>query len=95
MSAYGIDFSKEIGITFTRSLLGVLEETTRKPMPERIIYNDITTIVYWKDGTKTLSRCMESDEFNQEAGFLACLAKKIYGGHNQYKKFIRDANVQE
>ena len=62
--------------------------------PDRIIYNDRTTIVYWEDGTKTTSRCMDGDPFSKEAGFLACLAKKVYGGHNQYKKYVKSAQVQ-
>lgn len=60
----------------------------RKLIPEKIIYNDRTTIVYWKDGTKTTVTCADGETFYEENGFLAALAKKIFGGRNPYLKFV-------
>ena len=65
-----------------------------RPIPKQVIFRNPLTIVNWQDGTKTIVKCMESDVFNKEMGFYACLAKKIYGGHNPYKKFIENAIVQ-
>lgn len=43
-------------------------------MPKEIIYNDAATIVYWTDGTKTVVKCNENDEYSEYAGFVAAVA---------------------
>ena len=50
--------------------------------PEKIIYHDPETIVYWADGTETVVKCAEDDEYSEYAGFVAAVAKKMYGGTN-------------
>ena len=93
----GWEWHRSVGVDFgTRCSNAIVFSSGAmvKPTPDRIIYNDRTTIVYWEDGTKTTSRCMDGDPFSKEAGFLACLAKKVYGGHNQYKKYVKNAQVQ-
>jgi hypothetical protein len=55
--------------------------------PERVIYNDPATIVFWKDGTKTVVKCMEGDTYNPEVGLAMCVCKKLYG--SKYHKFFR------
>ena len=56
-------------------------------IPERVIYNDPATIVFWKDGTKTVVKCMEGDTYNPEVGLAMCVCKKLYG--SKYHKFFR------
>ena len=55
--------------------------------PERVIYNDPATIVFWKDGTKTVVKCMEGDTYNPEVGLAMCVCKKLYD--SKYHKFFR------
>jgi len=78
---------RSIGVDF-----GFLHAT---PEPESIIYNAPRTIVNWTDGTKTVVKCKEGEPFDKYTGFLAALAKKVYGGHNPYKRFIANAQVQQ
>jgi len=61
--------------------------------PERVIYNDPATIVFWKDGTKTVVKCMEGDMYNPEVGLAMCVCKKLYG--SKYHKFFRYYAPQE
>ena len=58
------------------------------PSVRRIIFSPPATIVFWKDNTKTVVKCMEGDEFNPYIGFLSALAKKIYGNNSAIKKII-------
>lgn len=44
------------------------------------------TIIFWGDGTKTVVKCMEGDEFNPELGMAMCLLKKLLDEEN-YKTF--------
>ena len=43
---------------------------------DRVTYSGPVTVVVWKDGTVTRTRCQEGDEYSKEAGFLMCVAKK-------------------
>lgn len=59
---------------------------------DRILRNDEgrTTIVYWKDGTKTVAHCMDGEEPDLYMGFAACVMKKIYGTAGKAKKIIEE-----
>ena len=61
--------------------------------PEEIIYNDAATIVCWTDGTKTVVKCNENDEYSEYAGFVAAVAKKMYGGANAINRLIDSKKV--
>lgn len=89
------ELTLDFGKRFRESILDDISRSTlRSLQPERIIFNNPATIVYWKDGTKTVVKCMDGDTFSEDIGFAAALAKKVYGGHNQYKKFIENAQRQ-
>ena len=61
--------------------------------PKEIIYNDAATIVYWTDGTKTVVKCNENDEYSEYAGFVAAVAKKMYGGANVINRLIDSKKI--
>ena len=60
--------------------------------PKTIIFNPPATIVFWKDGTKTVAKCGADEEFSEEFGFLACLSKKIYGSRSAFKSQFKNAH---
>lgn len=62
-------------------------------MPKEIIYNDAATIVYWADGTKTVVKCNENDEYSEYSGFVAAVAKKMYGGTGPINQIIKSKKV--
>lgn len=47
--------------------------------PDRIIFNDPATVVFWNDGTKTVVKCTKGDAFSPAAGFALCYMKKTMG----------------
>ena len=55
--------------------------------PEKVIFNDPATIVFWKDGTKTVVKCMEGDTYNPEVGLAMCVCKKVFD--KKYHKFFK------
>lgn len=57
--------------------------------PKEIIYNDAATIVYWTDGTKTVVKCNKNDEYSEYFGFVAAVAKKMYGGTGPINQIIK------
>ena len=59
---------------------------------DKVIFNPPATIVFWKDGTKTVVKCKEGEEFSEWAGIALCLAKKMYGPnfHKIFKAHCSD-----
>ena len=56
---------------------------------KKVIYNDPATIVYFSDGSKSVVKRHPDDEYDEEKGFLLCLAKRLLGDdfHNSLKKY--------
>ena len=58
----------------------------------RVIFHGPATIVYWMDGTKTVVKCMEGEEFDYEKGLAMAVCKRIYGArfHEIFKEWCHD-----
>ena len=54
-----------------------------------VIFNDPATIVFWADGTKTVVKCQEGDEFDPEKGLTMAIAKKVYGNKGHYFETVK------
>lgn len=54
------------------------------PEIKNVIFNDPATIVFWEDGTKTVVKCQDGDEFDPEKGLAMAIAKKTYGNKGSY-----------
>lgn len=61
---------------------------------EKVIFNNPATIVYWKDGTKTVVKCGKDDTYSEETGLALCFMKKALGNkgnyNNTFKKYIKE-----
>lgn len=57
---------------------------------DRVIFNDPATIVFWKDGTKTVVKCQDGDVFEERTGLLYAIAKKAYGNKGSYYNVLRE-----
>lgn len=42
---------------------------------KKVIFNDPATIVFWKDGTKTIVKCQEGAEFDPEKGLAMAISR--------------------
>ena len=58
----------------------------RKEDIKKVIFNDPATIVYWKDGTKTVVKCQDGDVYDKEKGLAMCVAKKFFGNKGNFNK---------
>lgn len=54
------------------------------PEVKKVIFNDPATIVYWKDGTKTVVKCQDGDDFDSEKGFAMAFLKKCWGNKGNF-----------
>ena len=57
-------------------------------MIDRVIFNDPATIIYWKDGSKTVVKRSEDDVWDPEKGFCMAIIKKLYGRTSFIKRFM-------
>lgn len=60
-----------------------------RPKIKDVIFNDPATIVFWADGTKTVVKCQEGDEFDPEKGLTMAIVKKVYGNKGSYCNEIK------
>ena len=56
---------------------------------KEVIYNNPATIVLWSDGTKTVSKCSDKDEYSIERGLEVCILKKLITS-KKYKEILDD-----
>lgn len=63
-------------------------ESLKIPKIKKIIFNNPATIIYWKDGTKTVVKTSPDDVFNEEIGVAMAYMKKIFEGSRKFKKTI-------
>jgi len=61
--------------------------------PEKVIYNDPATVVFWSDGTKTVVRCHYGDSYDEREGFLLCCAKKLMGNTGRYNDMMAGLGI--
>lgn len=68
-------------ITFNQKL-----PTFDKNQIKDVIFNNPATIVFWKDGTKTVVKCQKDkgDTYNPELGLAMCIIKKMCDNKGNY-----------
>ena len=54
---------------------------------KRVIFNNPATIVFWKDGTKTVVKA-HNEQFDPEKGLAMAVCKKLYG--DKYHRLFKD-----
>lgn len=58
---------------------------------EKYIINENATILFWDDGSKTISKRHKKDKFDKELGFLFAYFYKKYKGSKASRKRVIDA----
>lgn len=93
-SNYGLSAIKEkekimptnINNGFTVTLNGLYLKPSI-PEIEKVIFNDPATIVFWKDGTKTVVKVKPGEKFDKWTGLAMASMKKIHG--KEFHSFFR------
>ena len=62
---------------------------------KKVIFNDPATIIFWKDGSKTVVKCQPDDKYDKMTGFAMACAKYMFGNEGNYyevfKKWVGEA----
>lgn len=62
---------------------------------DKIIFNGPATIVIWKDGSKTISKCSEDDVFDPEKAVAICFMKRALGDRPAKKILKKEVSKYE
>lgn len=92
------EYKNEMARYCRKNITGILDgcTTTRTvqtviPKIKSVIYSDPATIVFWKDGTKTVVKC-KNEKFDPEKGLAMAFSKKMLGNkgsyYNTFKKWL-------
>lgn len=91
------EYKKEVArycyndVIATESAFNAIRKQTNIPEIKSVIYNDPATIVFWKDGTKTVVKC-KNEKFDPEKGLAMAFSKKMLGNkgnyYNVFKKWL-------
>lgn len=75
-----------------REAIDVGSEHTKVPKIKNVIFNDPATIVYWKDGTKTVVKCQAQtgDTYSKETGLAMCFVKKVLGNKGNFNEVLKE-----
>ncbi len=57
---------------------------------KNVIFNKPATIVFWKDGTKTVVKCGENDTYDPEKGLAMAIVKRTFGNEGNYYNKIKE-----
>ena len=64
-----------------------------------VIFNPPATIILWYDGSKTIVKCQNDENFDPEKGMAMALVKKFFGDKGRYyevfKRFIPENKEAE
>lgn len=82
---YPMYFSGELDGRFEYSLDSPLLSF---PEIEKVIFNEPATIVYWKDGEKTVVKAND-EPFDKEKGLAMAITKKVYGNKGSFNEIFR------
>jgi predicted nucleic-acid-binding Zn-ribbon protein len=67
-------------------------ESRKLPQIKNVIFNDPATIVFWKDGTKTVVKAQDGEDYDDEKGLAMAISKKALGNkgnyYNTFDKFL-------
>ena len=72
----------------------LIPKCTPKPtnyLPEikNVKFNGPATIVFWADGTKTVVKCQDGDDYSEEVGLAMCIIKKVFGNTSKYNDIFK------
>ena len=55
---------------------------------DKVLFQDRATVVFWKDGTKTVVKCSDEETFDPEKGLAMAILKKLMG--NKYYEDVKE-----
>ena len=81
------DKTKRDGIVARATLIP--KPTNYLPEIKNVKFDGPATIVFWADGTKTVVKCQDGDDYSKEVGLAMCIVKKVFGNTSKYNDIFK------
>ena len=81
------DKTKRDGIVARATLIP--KPTNYLPEIKNVKFNGPATIIFWADGTKTVVKCQDGDDYSKEVGLAMCIVKKVFGNTSKYNDIFK------
>ena len=79
-----------------KEILEKYTKETKVPDPiEKVIFNYPATIVFWKDGTKTIVKCQYGEVYDKEKGIALCFMKKFFENKGYFNDIFKKYIVED
>jgi len=82
---HDLDLTKEISFAIKAGINSVYGQP---PAIKKVIFKNPATIVFWRDGTKTVVKAI-NEPYDPEKGLAMACAKKMYGNQGNYYKIFK------
>ena len=71
--------------------LALINNFSNDNLPEikEVLYHKPATIIFWKDGTKTVVKVQNKEKYDKEKGFVMAYLKKILGNEGNYYEEVK------
>lgn len=63
--------------------------TNYLPEIKNVKFDGPATIIFWTDGTKTVVKCQDGDDYSEEVGLAMCIVKKVFGNKSKYNDIFK------
>lgn len=83
-------------LTGTLSVDTITYGDCKKTSPiKKVIFNDPATIVFWRDGTKTVVKVQNGEKYDKMTGLAMAISKKHFGNkgnyYNEFRKWVGES----
>lgn len=85
------------GISVVVSEKGLYADNRRSYIDsiKKVIFNGNRTIIIWRNGTKTIVKCSDDEQFDKYAGFSAAIVKALFGSTSAAQKFLKSVEEDQ
>ena len=94
--SFTFDIQKEITANQWKAMVNTILRKEEEMAPrvtimniEKVVFNGPATIIFWRDKTKTVVKCMEGDTYDPEKAVLLACLEHTMGGKGPAKKWLK------
>lgn len=92
---YALDVTNFPYLWCTKVVSISAQNSAQDLLPEKVIFNDPATIVFWNDGSKTVVKAQPGEIFDKEKGLAMAFAKKASGNKGHYNEVFKKFGAVE
>lgn len=95
------DNLKDLRKKLTKELEEELAREKRKAIDnfiseiDKVYFGKGTTVIKWKNGTRTKVKCQDDETFDKEKGVAMCIIKHMFGDIGYYNEIFKSLNLDE